>query len=135
MITKKFNWFIGFVLLVGCLTGCATRIISSDKLDELRRGMTKEEVIQLLGKPSDEKGTVTSSTHGYLMEVWEYNVSRSKKDENKTKQQAERVMSTIGGANGYWLYFLDDNLVQWKEAGDWGRESNQKPTSRHYPLN
>jgi outer membrane protein assembly factor BamE (lipoprotein component of BamABCDE complex) len=134
MIAKKLTCFSGYLLLVICLAGCATHMISSDKLDELRRGMTKLEVISLLGKPSEEKGTITSP-HGYPMDVWEYSVAPAKKGESKTQKQAERVMYTLEGAKGYWLYFLDDNLIKWNEAGDWGLESSQGVRARHYPLN
>jgi hypothetical protein len=95
------------VFLAGCLT-------SSKKLLNLKLDMTKAEVQQAMrglvsptGKPKAARGAIRNK-HGQVIEVWEYILDRG------------------GEKDGvYWLYFYDDRLVQWGEAGDWAREADR----------
>lgn len=64
-------------------------------------GASRKEVVAALGAPTMRRGTVRSND-GELVEVWEY---------------WDRV-----SADGRWYYFIGDELVASREAGDWSSE-------------
>lgn len=87
-------------VLVGCLT-------SARNLTRLRLDMPKSEVHSVLGEPTAARGSIRNK-FGQVVEVWEYILDRG------------------GAPDGtYWLYFHDDKLIQWGEAGDWKREADR----------
>ena len=98
---------IGLITIL-VLFGCAT----TGKLINLRLQMTKSEVTDAIGKPNVVRGALTNK-YGQTIEVWEYALY-------KTDQDAAWKRHTF-----YWLYFYDDKLVQWGEAGDWQKEADR----------
>ena len=90
------------VLLI--LSGCMT---SASKLTQIHLGLTKAEVKATLGQPTAARGSIRNKFN-QTIEVWEY------------------IMDRGGGPDGiYWLYFHDDKLIQWGEAGDWKKEADR----------
>ena len=100
--------FISCLLLVLLLTSCAT---PAKHMTRISLGMTKEQVIQKLGNPTVARGAIRNK-FDQTVEVWEYRL---------------RIGDPfIGpGIKNYWLYFMEDKLVRWGEAGDWDREASQ----------
>jgi outer membrane protein assembly factor BamE (lipoprotein component of BamABCDE complex) len=76
--------------------GCGT---PSEKIKQLRLGMTPEEVIDKLGKPSTIRAAKVYED-GQTQMVWEYlsGIAIRPKD--------------------YWVFFENDRVVQWGEPGD-----------------
>lgn len=94
---KKFGILIMALYL---FLGCAGRLM------DLHLGMTKSDVVSKIGKPVSARGSITNK-HGQVVEVWEYWFY-------KGPQPAD-----------YWLYFVENKLVQWGEAGDWQKEADR----------
>lgn len=63
---------VPFVLTLCCIS-CGSKPLHDAKFFEtnVRRGMTKEEVIKVLGKPEFQAG----ASHGFSREVWKYDTS------------------------------------------------------------
>jgi len=78
--------------------GCAT----TGNFMKLRLNMTKSEVIKVMGKPTTSSGSMTNK-YGQVEEVWEY------------RKFNEFWPSYVEG-HYFWLFFLDDELVQWGKA-------------------
>lgn len=98
--------------------------IKQKKLENVMIGMTKNEVINILGSPSVKRGAQVDS-FGNNVEVFEYLV-----DTKSTGQFiGEIILSVLSFGLGatfiedlvhtYWLYFQNDKLVQWGKANDW----------------
>jgi hypothetical protein len=92
--------------------------------------MSKDEIIGTLGEPAVARGSIRNKFN-QVIEVWEYTMALPSTD--STGQVVGKTALTIitfgmGAAafkpekKNYWLYFLDNKLVQWGEAGDWGKE-------------
>ena len=79
--------------------GCAT----TGNFMKLRLNMTKSEVIKVMGKPTTSSGSMTNKD-GQVKEVWEY-----RKFEGHSAPFVEHY-------SYFWLFFLDDELVQWGKA-------------------
>jgi hypothetical protein len=93
-----------YTLLIVICAGCLT---SARRLQNIHLDMTKAEVKQVLGEPSSARGSIRNK-FGQVIEVWEYPLDRP------------------GLSDGlYWLYFYDNKLVQWGEAGDWKKEADR----------
>jgi hypothetical protein len=90
------------------LVGCAT----TGKLIKLNLDMTKEQVINTIGKPDAARGSMRNK-YDQVIEVWEYL-------EYKTDDHAFYGITTP-----YWLYFYNGRLVQWGQAGDWKQEADR----------
>ena len=91
---------LGLLGITGCLT-------SAKKLTTLQLDMSKAQVKQSLGDPVAGRGAMRNK-YGQVVEVWEY------------------VLDRGGSPDGtYWLYFYDDKLAQWGEAGDWRKEADR----------
>ena len=75
-------------------------------------GMSKEQVVQNLGNPTVARGAIRNK-FDQTVEVWEYRLALPK------TVWSQRDMKD------YWLYFVEDKLVRWGEAGDWSKESSQ----------
>jgi len=94
--------------------------------------MDKQQVTRQLGKPSVLRGSIKNK-FGQVVEVWEYRV-----DQGKSRSQfAVELGATLctfgllspvllkeGKVDTYWLYFCDNSLVRWGQAGDWEREAS-----------
>lgn len=101
--------FISCLLLAILLVGCAT---SAKHMTRISLGMSKEQVIQNLGNPTVARGAIRNK-FDQTVEVWEYRLTLPK------TVWSQRDMKN------YWLYFVEDKLVRWGEAGDWNREASQ----------
>jgi hypothetical protein len=111
---KKTLVIIGFLI-----TGCTFLHQDFDKYDKnykeiplssIKVGDKKDQVSSSLGEPDNVIGS-KSFEHGTI-EVWSYE-----------KWHANLGMDTLEQV--YWLYFLDDILVQWGRPGDWQREADR----------
>jgi hypothetical protein len=91
-------------LLLFVLGACAT----TDKLLSLNAGMSKGQVIQVMGAPDAARGRI-ENWYGQTIEVWEYLEYKSGSD------------ALARSETPYWLLFHDGYLVQWGEAGNWKR--------------
>lgn len=78
-------------------------------LSRISLGMTKEEVLEKLGKRPDNVIGSKQFPEG-TVEVIQFS-----KYDAWTAQLTER----------YWLYFLDGKLKQWGRPGDWKKEADQ----------
>ena len=126
---KKIWVFVLLVILGVCFTGCATTT-SSKHLRKISLGMTKDEVIKVLGEPAVSRGAIKNK-YNQVVEVWEYTLALPSHD-SAGQIIGKSVLTFItlgmgaatfrGERNNYWLYFLDNKLVQWGEAGDWSKE-------------
>ena len=95
--------------------------------------MSKKEIIKQMGNPTVVRGAIRNK-YNQVVEVWEY-----KLDKGKTgKQSAAEWTATLcsfglgapllmsdGELQDYWLYFYNDQLVQWGQAGDWKKEADR----------
>lgn len=86
------------------VTGCLT---SSKTLSNLQLDMSKAQVRATMGAPTSARGSIRNK-FGQTIEVWEYVLDRG-----------------FAPDATYWLYFADDKLVQWGEAGDWKKEADR----------
>ncbi len=115
------------IVIALLLSGCAT----TRSLESLSLGMTRAEVQRRMGSPGAARGALVNK-YGQRVEVWEYQLST-------TGQSAQKVglgALTMGMSllipdrnqvlgSYYWLYFVNDRLVQWGQAGDWQREADR----------
>jgi len=83
------------------MAGCANTI---GKLRGLSLGMTKQEVAATMGTPDS---TRASNRYSDGVEIWDY-VLRRGGFPPKRRQR-------------YWLFFQNEQLVQWGEENDWGK--------------
>jgi len=106
-------------LIILLLTGCTFLHQDFDKYDKnyneiqlqsITIGDNKKQVEDSLGNPANVIGS-KSFEHGTI-EVWSY----EKWHANLGMDNLEQV---------YWLYFLDDILMQWGRPGDWRREADR----------
>lgn len=134
---KKTQVLILLVALVLGFSSCATTI-SSKKLRDISLGMTKGEVKGNIGEPTVSRGAIINK-YNQAVEVWEYTLALPTHDspgEIIGKSTLTLITFGMGAATfkgerkNYWLYFLEDKLVQWREAGDWTKE-----TERVYEFN
>jgi len=77
-------------------------------------GASKKQVRAFLGAPTVARGTVRDA-HDQLVEVWEY-------------------WSGASGDEACWYYFVGDELVARRAAGDWATEPDRIKESRFQPL-
>lgn len=93
-----------FVLLCAIVaSGCGT---PSSKMARLRLGMTPEEVVEVIGKPTTIRAAKVYED-GQTQMVWEYLSGLSIRPKD------------------YWVFFENDRVVQWGEPGDFsGRATN-----------
>lgn len=119
--------FISCLLLAILLAGCAT---PAKRMARISLGMSKEQVCQKLGDPTVARGAIRNK-FDQTVEVWEYRLALPE-DEIGRKTAVTIITLGIGGFSfadrdmkNYWLYFVEDKLVRWGEAGDWEREASQ----------
>jgi hypothetical protein len=101
-ISPVVKWVALIFFIIPMLVGCAT----SGKLMNLKLNMTKSEVISNIGKPTAARGSLTNK-YDQIIEIWEYTLWKGPVTAD------------------YWLYFVDNRLVQWGEAGDWQKEADR----------
>ncbi len=89
------------------LTGCKT--YQNIPLINLEIGMSKSEVIQVLGREPDNLIGAKQYADG-IVEVLQYS-------------RYSIVDSSL--AERYWLYFLNNKLNQWGRPGDWEKEADR----------
>ena len=70
---EKIWVFVLLVILGVCFTGCATTT-SSKHLRKISLGMTKDEVIKVLGEPAVSRGAIRNK-YNQVVEVWEYTLA------------------------------------------------------------
>lgn len=124
------------VLLVLCLlslTKPAVALQKAEVLEKISLGMTKEEVVGEMGPPNVVRGAITNK-YDQTVEVWQYTLALPSEDsagEVVGKSALTCITLGVGAATfkppkrKYWLYFVDDSLVQWGEAGDWRAEADR----------
>jgi hypothetical protein len=106
---KRYRNFALMISLTAALVGCAT----TRALQRLSLDMTKAEVTRSIGSPLAVRGAIKNK-FDETIEVWEYRLDvpffqAQSLDENQT----------------YWLYFVEDRLVRWGQAGDWAKEADR----------
>jgi hypothetical protein len=117
-------------LMIMMLAGCAT---SSQRLQQVSLGMDKERVTEEIGDPSAARGAIQNK-FGQTIEVWEYVLALPSTD--SAGEVIGKAFTTIislgagavlfkGERQKYWLYFVNDKLVRYGQAGDWGTEANR----------
>jgi hypothetical protein len=106
---------------------------SASSLSTITLGMTKDEVLDCIGSPDVVRGAIRNK-FGQVVEVHEYTLAMPSKDgagEVIGKSFLTVFTFGIGAASFksekrlFWLYFHDDKLVQWGQAGDWSREADR----------
>ena len=119
--------FVPALLLAIIFVGCAT---PAKRMTRISLGMSKEQVVQKLGNPTVARGAIRNK-FDQTVEVWEYRLALP---EDQVGAKVAFTVFTVGfGAfvlgkrdmKNYWLYFVEDKLVRWGEAGDWEREASQ----------
>jgi len=95
--------------------------------------MSKEEVVKNLGESTVVRGSIRNKLN-QVVEIWEYELVVPQN--TSAGQELEKLVLTaitlgaLGGVykdkiKSYWLYFYDNKLAQWGEAGDWSKESDR----------
>lgn len=125
---KLFTLFVMVFVISGCVT-TSTRKLANISLD-----MSKEEVINGLGEPTVMRGALKNK-YNQTIEVWEYKLSKA--EAGRFWGNLAVTTMTFGiwapvayedqkkDIANYWLYFYDDKLVQWGQAGDWKKEADR----------
>jgi hypothetical protein len=121
------------ILMAVALVGCATSGTSTRKLTKISLGMNKTEVFDALGEPTAVRGAMVNK-FSQSVEVWEYRLNKGKTAQEK-KDDAMLAVFTLGlslpsAAGGgeevdYWMYFHDNKLWRWGQAGDWKKEADR----------
>ena len=130
----KYKVFISCLLLATLVgLGCATSL-KTEKLRSISLGMPKGEVVKNLGEPTAVRGSIKNKFNQNV-EVWEYELVAPKHTSagEEFGNFALAVISIGTLANQvykdnvktYWLYFYDNKLAQWGEAGDWSKEADR----------
>ena len=118
------------LLLIFIVSSCASTLPKSSQLRQVTLGMTKDEIIGALGEPAVARGSIRNKFN-QVIEVWEYTLALPSTDSAGQvvgKSAFTCITFGMGAATfrpekkNYWLYFLDNKLVQWGEAGDWRKE-------------
>ena len=104
---------IAYVLMtMGCMASVDPPQYPMVKVDlsPLQIGMSKQEVIEAIGKPYNVIGA--KRFENGVVEVWDYRCYGA----NVVQYYIETQ---------YWLYFLDGKLEQWGQPGDWEKEATR----------
>lgn len=114
------------------LPGCIHQFRSPSFMG-LSINMSKDQVIDKLGKPDVVRGSIVNN-FDQTIEVWEYVIDRGKDSRQITAEVLLTVCTigllgplflfTHGQMEAYWLYFNNNILAQWGRAGDWATEAN-----------
>ncbi|PVH26166.1 outer membrane protein assembly factor BamE domain-containing protein [Sphingobacterium corticibacter] len=101
--------YLSVIVLLGIflLSGCATyRQQLALNMFDVRLGMTREQVVEILGRPSMVVSAYTEE-NGDLIEVLEYVRSET----NSLTEQVE--------ARPIWTYFVNNELFEWGPGENW----------------
>jgi len=129
MLMGKLDLLLSLLLIV-IVSSCASTLPKSGQLRQVSLGMTKDAIIGNLGEPAVARGSIRNRFN-QVIEVWEYTLALPSTDSaGQVVGKSVLTFITLGmGAatfrpekKNYWLYFLDNKLVQWGEAGDWRKE-------------
>ena len=128
-MTFRFPSILLILPVLVLLSGCGIR--NKKVLNKLRLNMTKNEVVDQIGKP-DEIYCPTIHRNGDIEDVWEYNLATV--DENKLNRGlAQRICglflfwpllcfpSTWESPYEYHIYllqFINDHLFRWGKKSD-----------------
>ncbi len=91
--------------------------------------MPKEEVIQRMRAPGVARGAILNK-YGQTVEVREYKIQQPRTGAQVATQIAytaitlgfgAAVLFTGGEVDKYWLFFHNNKLVLWGQAGDWAQ--------------
>jgi len=128
----KMRKVLFLLVMVTIFSGCVTT--STRKLSKISLDMTKSEVIKSLGEPTVVRGALKNK-YNQTIEVWEYKLSKA--EAGRFWGNLAVTTMTFGfwapqayqdqkkDMENYWLYFYDDVLVQWGQAGDWRKEADR----------
>jgi len=130
----KYKVFISCLLLATLMgLGCATSL-KTEKLRTISLAMPKEEVVKNLGEPTAVRGSIRNKLN-QVVEIWEYVLVAPKHTSvGQDIGNFAWTAMTFGLLAGevyadnlkiYWLYFYDNKLAQWGEAGDWSKEPDR----------
>ena len=112
------------------IAGCAT---PARRMTQISLGMTKQQVTDRLGQPTVARGAIRNK-FDQVVEVWEYKLAMPSQETVGTvvgKSMYTVLTLGVGAATfrgerkEYWLYFVQDELVRWGEAGDWSKEPDR----------
>lgn len=105
---KRVVWvaLLSFVV-AGCLT-------PSQRIARLRLGMSPQEVYEVMGPPFAVRAAKTYDD-GTTALVWEY-----------VPPIFSRAAFSDKYDKTYWIYFLNDKVVQWGEPGDFTKHDTTK---------
>lgn len=112
----------GGLLVNAC--GIVTPITSSKgNLENLQLRMSKEQVKNEMGSPDEIRGSVINE-QGNTVTVWQYKLYNSGTAITNFFVGILLLTTTWwttfpNQGDLYWLYFVEDNLAQWGQAGDW----------------
>lgn len=123
----KKNGIYFFLFIIG-FAGCNQ---PSSRLQKISLGQNKKEIVKKIGNPRVVRGAIRNK-YDQNIEVWEYRLAMPSDDsagEIVGKSLLTVITFGIGArefddeTRDYWLYFLNDELVRWDQAGDWQVES------------
>ena len=119
---------LSFILIM-TTSGCGVifpLVKNQDKLSQIKLKMTTMEVEAAMGKPNEVRGSVIN-IDGSVVTVWQYGLYD--KSDSWSAFGLGFLLATFtwwipmsGMQHQYWLYFVDDTLIQWGRAGDWDPE-------------
>jgi hypothetical protein len=101
----------GLLLVTLILSACAPR---ATNLSRISLDMSKNEVRRQIGEPHVVRGSIRNK-YSEVIDVWEYHFYR----------YAGAIEGVSPYYDPYWLYFVNDTLVQWGQAGDWSKEADR----------
>ncbi len=104
---KMFVWVAAAMVLAGCVT-------PSQRIAGLRLGMSPEDVYNVMGTPFAVRAAKTYED-GTTSEVWEY-----------VPPVFSRAAFSDKYDKTYWVYFVNDKVVQWGEPGDFTKHDTTK---------
>lgn len=139
------------VIVIGLLAGCSTPVPQSNaptatrdevspqpnKLSELKKGMSANEVVALLGQPSERKQEQVTPVH---VEVWTYIIVSTEQREvaistrdvpyidpfsgaQKTMKEPVYAQETTKTTLKVDLLVIEDRLIEWKVKKDVSRST------------
>lgn len=120
------------LIVIFFLFSCASAT-KTTKLTEINIGMNKNEVKKALGEPTAARGAIQNK-YGEIVEVWEYRLAKPKTSRQVagaatvtllTLGLASPMLFADGDLENYWLYFYENKLIQWGQAGDWKTEADR----------
>ena len=106
------NLFFLIIFSLTTLIGCAP---SKSLLSEISIGENKQTVRNKMGTPLSVRGSIINK-YNQRIEVWEYRLCSGGEVD---------IAPYSSNCDYYWLYFADEKLAQWGQAGDWESEADK----------